>query len=157
MEWLMSEVVGLPDLSHMARISMRLAVAAILGGLLGVEREMIGKAAGLRTHMLVSLGAALFVLVPAESGLGEGDLGRVIQGVAAGIGFIGAGSILKRTDKEEITGLTTAANIWLTAAVGVAVGTGRAWLAAICVFCAWVILYALPMAERRISGGPRPH
>jgi hypothetical protein len=75
--------------------------------------------------MLVALGCALFVLFQAEAGMAQADLSRVIQGVATGIGFIGAGTILKRTDSGEVEGLTTAAGIWLTGAVGLAVGGGR--------------------------------
>src|SRR5882724_1440419 len=104
---------------------MLVVLAAALGGCLGYERQVCGKAAGLRTHMLVSVGAALFVLVPQMAGMGTAELSRVIQGMLAGLGFIGAGAILKLSGKEEVRGLTTAANIWLTAAVGVAAGLGR--------------------------------
>ena len=93
--------IPVPDTAQLARVAIRLAVAALLGWLLGVERESMGKAAGARTHMLVAIGAALFVIVPAEIGLTEGDLGRVIQGVAAGVGFLGAGTILKRSDRTR--------------------------------------------------------
>ncbi len=85
---------------------------------IGWERERIGKPAGLRTHMLMSLGSARFVLRAAEAGMAIADLSRVIQGLAAGIGFIGGGAILKLPDEHQIDGLTTAAGIWLTAAVG---------------------------------------
>jgi putative Mg2+ transporter-C (MgtC) family protein len=102
--------------------------------------------------MLVALGAALFVLGPVEAGLGEGDTGRIIQGIAAGIGFIGAGTILKRADREEIQGLTTAASIWLTAAVGVAAAVGPIWLPAMCVVCALLILSAQALLQRRGDG-----
>jgi putative Mg2+ transporter-C (MgtC) family protein len=98
--------------------------------------------------MLVALGAAMFVLVPIEAGVGGGDLTRVIQGIATGIGFIGAGTILKRADREEIQGLTTAATIWLTGAVGIAAGAGLIWLAAVCVGSAWVILSILARVDR---------
>ena len=102
--------------------------------------------------MLVALGAALFVVAPYQAGLAEGDLGRIIQGVAAGIGFIGAGTILKLTDREEIRGLTTAASIWLTAAIGVAAGVGPLWVPLVCATCAWIILYVLGKVESRLSG-----
>jgi putative Mg2+ transporter-C (MgtC) family protein len=134
------ELLNLPEASQVARVSIRLITAALLGGLLGVERESVGKAAGLRTHMLVALGAALFVVAPSEAGLGDGDLGRIIQGIAAGIGFIGAGTILKLTDREEIKGLTTAASVWLTAAIGVAAAVGPIWVPIACAACAWIIL-----------------
>src|SRR5262249_58398759 len=83
------------------------------------------EAAGLRTHMLVSVGAALFVLVPQQAGMSTADLSRVIQGVVAGIGFLGAGAILKHGHEGTVQGLTTAAGIWLTAGLGIAAGLGR--------------------------------
>ena len=75
--------------------------------------------------MLVALGAALFVLVPQQAGVTAADMTRVLQGLVAGIGFLGAGAILKKGDEGEIEGLTTAAGIWLTAAIGIAAGMGR--------------------------------
>src|SRR5215510_10803809 len=116
---------GLPDARQLARIVIRLLVAMLLGAIVGVQREQTGKPAGLRTHMLVALGAALFVLAPLEVGMGSDGLSRVIQGLATGIGFIGGGAILKLSEEREIRGLTTAAGVWMTAAVGVAVGLGR--------------------------------
>ncbi len=94
--------------------------------------------------MLVGLGSALFTLVPAEIGM---DVSRVIQGVAAGIGFLGAGTILKLSEAHEVKGLTTAACIWMTAAMGTAVGAGRIGLAAISVGLALLILYVLHRIE----------
>jgi putative Mg2+ transporter-C (MgtC) family protein len=146
-------LLGLPNLAELGRVTLRLVVAAVLGGLIGAEREWVGKAAGLRTHMMVSLGAALFVLVPIETGIGEGDLTRVIQGIATGIGFIGAGTILKRADTNQIQGLTTAATIWLTGAVGIAVGAGQMWLGIVCAISAWVILYILTGLDRWLDRG----
>ncbi len=143
MNIVVDDLFQLPDMTQLARVLVRVVIAAALGGLLGAERERAGKAAGLRTHKLVALGAALFVLFPAEAGMSTGDLSRVIQGVATGIGFIGAGTILKRTDSDEIHGLTTAASIWLTAAIGMAVGAGRLWLPVICAVAAWIILFVL--------------
>jgi putative Mg2+ transporter-C (MgtC) family protein len=140
-----------PDSAQFLRAGLRILSAAVLGGLLGLERERVGKAAGLRTHMLVALGAAMFIVVPREMGLGEGDLGRVVQGIATGIGFIGAGTILKRPDQEHIKGLTTAGNIWLTAAIGLAAGGGLAWLGAVAVFCAWIILWVMRGLERQME------
>jgi putative Mg2+ transporter-C (MgtC) family protein len=143
------DLFHLPDGPQMVRVVARVAVAALLGALLGWERERAGKAAGLRTHMLVALGAALFVLFPAEAGMDIADLSRVIQGVATGIGFIGAGTILKRADAEHIEGLTTAASIWLTGAIGMSVGAGQLWLSAVCAISAWIILYVLARFEPR--------
>ena len=143
------DLFHLPDGPQMMRVVARVAVAALLGALLGWERERAGKAAGLRTHMLVALGAALFVLFPAEAGMDIADLSRVIQGVATGIGFIGAGTILKRAEAEQIEGLTTAASIWLTGAIGMSVGAGQLWLSAVCAVSAWIILYVLARFEPR--------
>lgn len=149
------ELFFLPDVMEVARVAVRLLVAAMLGGLLGAEREASGKAAGLRTHMLVAVGAAMFVLVPAEMNDRQGDLGRAIQGVATGVGFLGAGAILKQSDGRQVTGLTTAAGIWLTAAIGVAVGAGRLWLPILCALMAWAILSWLTRLERRINQATR--
>lgn len=137
-----------PDIPQMVRLAVRLSAAAALGGVLGLEREHRGKAAGLRTHMMVALGAALFTVAPLEAGMALEGLSRVIQGIAAGIGFIGAGTILKRTDEEEIQGLTTAASLWLTAAVGMAVGAGRLWLPLVAVLLAFFILHVLGAIDR---------
>jgi putative Mg2+ transporter-C (MgtC) family protein len=143
------DIFHLPDGPQMVRVVARVIVAALLGALLGWERERAGKAAGLRTHMLVALGAALFVLFPAEAGMDIADLSRVIQGVATGIGFIGAGTILKHAGSEHIEGLTTAASIWLTGAIGMSVGAGQLWLSALCAVTAWVILFGLARLELR--------
>ena len=143
------DILHVPDGLQIARVVIRVIAAALLGALLGWERERAGKPAGLRTHMLVALGAALFVLFPSEAGMAIGDLSRVIQGVATGIGFIGAGTILKRAESEQVEGLTTAASIWLTGAIGMSVGAGQLWLSALCAVSAWVILYGLARFERR--------
>src|SRR5215472_11313332 len=89
-----------------------MVVAVILGGVVGLERELRGRWAGMRTHMIVCLGAALFVLaMTSYPNAQSSDVSRVIQGLVAGIGFLGAGTILKLTEKGEIKGLTTAASI----------------------------------------------
>jgi putative Mg2+ transporter-C (MgtC) family protein len=122
---LQQEFSDVPDLEQAIRICLRLVIAAVLGGLLGFERELSGKAAGIRTHMLVSMGAALFVLIPQQSGVAPTDVSRVVQGIVAGVGFLGAGTILKDSGTAHVKGLTTAAGIWLTAAIGMAAGLGR--------------------------------
>src|SRR3989344_8000244 len=103
-----------------AEIILRLALSVVFGGLIGLEREVVHKPAGVRTHMLVSLGSALFVLVALTS-IPEG-IDKIIAGVATGIGFLGAGTIFK--SKNDVQGLTTAASVWTVAAVGLAVGLG---------------------------------
>jgi len=148
-EWL-----GLPDAAYLLRVTSRLGVAALLGGLIGAERERAGKAAGLRTHMTVALGSAAFILIVTEVSTEPGDLSRVLQGIAAGIGFIGAGTILKNAENEDIQGLTTAATIWLTAAVGAAAGAGHGWMGFICVAGAWLILQLLGGVQRWLRRRP---
>jgi putative Mg2+ transporter-C (MgtC) family protein len=143
-ETLRHEFSDLPDTRKTTVIVLRLSMAAILGGALGFEREQKGKAAGMRTHMLVAIGAALFVLIPQQAGVSDADLSRVIQGLVAGIGFLGAGAIIKRNDEENIKGLTTAAGIWLTAAIGVAAGMGREATAVVSTALTFAILIALP-------------
>ncbi|PWW44624.1 MgtC/SapB family protein [Melaminivora alkalimesophila] len=130
-----------------ARTLVRLGVAAALGGLLGWEREHAGKAAGVRTHMLVSMGAALFVLVAEHSGIEPRDNSRVLQGVIAGIGFLGTGTILKRSEADAVEGLTTAAGIWFTAAIGVTAGLGHESMALLSSLLGVAVLWALPRAQ----------
>jgi putative Mg2+ transporter-C (MgtC) family protein len=107
---------------------IRLALAILAGGTIGWDREQRHKAGGLRTHMLVSLGAALFVLVPLEINGSVEGLSRTIQGIATGVGFLGAGEILHQSTPErrnpKIRGLTSAASIWVTAALGITAGAG---------------------------------
>jgi putative Mg2+ transporter-C (MgtC) family protein len=151
MEPIAQELFSLPDPRELAIVVARLFTAALLGGLLGAERESVGKAAGLRTHMLVALGAALFVVAPQVAGVGEEGLARIVEGVAAGVGFIGAGAILKLSDREEIKGLTTAATIWLTAGIGIAAGVAPLWVAGVSAAIAWIILYVLGKVEQRMG------
>jgi putative Mg2+ transporter-C (MgtC) family protein len=148
------DLAGWPDAYALGRLALRLACAAVLGGLIGLERERAGKAAGIRTHMMVALGAALFVLVPIAAGLSPGDLSRVIQRIAAGMGFLGGGTILKRDD--DIEGLTSAATIWFTGAIGIAVGAGEVWLAVLGVVSAWLVLWLAVALDRWVRRSPRP-
>ena len=137
------------DAPQAARIGVRLIFAAVLGGVIGFERETQGKPAGMRTHMLVAIGAALFVVVVQQPDGSAADVSRVIQGVVAGIGFLGAGSILSARREEDIKGLTTAASIWLTAAIGVAAGLGREITAVLATLLALAVLAALPWLAGR--------
>ncbi|MDF2463737.1 MAG: methyltransferase [Ramlibacter sp.] len=152
-----SEFSDLPDIEALTRVVMRLLIAALLGGMLGLQREYHGKEAGVRTHMLVAIGSALFVLVPLQAGADAADLSRVIQGVVAGVGFLCAGTILKITGSgdEQVRGLTTAAGIWLTAAIGIAVGLGREMTGVLCTVLALAVL-ALEGPIRRIAGRGTP-
>lgn len=101
-------------------ILLRLILAVVFGGLIGLEREFIHKPAGIRTHMIVSLGSALFILVILDTMPSE--VARIIAGIATGIGFLGAGTIFK--SKDNVQGLTTAASVWTVSAVGIAIGLG---------------------------------
>ena len=143
---------SLPDAAEATRVTIRLIAALIAGAVIGFQRERSGKAAGLRTHMLVCMGTALFVLAGAESAMQQDAMSRVIQGLATGIGFIGAGAIIKMESTREIRGLTTAAGIWMTAALGVAIGLGHLGLAVISLLLAWIVLGAMLKLESRIEG-----
>lgn len=151
---LTDEVGNLPDPEEAIRILVRLVIAALLGGLLGFERERTGKAAGLRTHMLVSLGTAFLVAACQRAGMASADVSRVIQGIITGVGFLGAGTILKRSHPREIRGLTTAAGIWMAAAVGVAAGLGRTVAAILATLLALGVLALVPHISRGDDDGP---
>ena len=143
-----AEFSDVPDPAQATRIVMRLCLAALLGGLLGWEREAQGKAAGVRTHMLVCMGSAMFVMVALQTGAQANEASRVMQGVIAGIGFLGAGTILKEQingSTPQIRGLTTAAGIWLTAAIGVAAGLGEEATALLSAVLAFGILRLVPL------------
>ena len=127
---------------------IRLAVAAGLGGLLGVERTMGGHWAGLRTHMMVALGAAIFTIVGTKMGP-DADATRVVQGIAAGIGFLGAGTILKLSDRMEVIGLTTASSIWLAAAIGTGAAQGLYTISVAGTVLSLVVLAAMLPLERK--------
>jgi|SRR5678816_4394285 putative Mg2+ transporter-C (MgtC) family protein len=133
----------------------RLLLAAVLGAVMGLEREMKRGSAGLRTHLLVSMGACLYVLVSAYGFLGDAaardqkvDLGRAAAYVAVGIGFLGGGVIVKHG--ENVRGLTTAANLWLAAAVGVTCGAGNWKLALFTVALGLLALVPLGRLEKRL-------
>lgn len=150
------------SLSHFLIITFRLTAATILGGLIGLQRERQHKSAGLRTHMLVSMGSALFVILPFEmQDMGATEISRVIQGVATGIGFLGGGAIIKFSDTHVVKGLTSAAAIWLTAGLGVTIALGQLWTSLLIVVLAWFVLGAVGHAEsyKIFGGGPRrkPH
>jgi putative Mg2+ transporter-C (MgtC) family protein len=144
---------GLPDARQLVHVLIRLIAATLLGAVVGFQREKAGKPAGLRTHMLVTLGTAVFVLACSGVGMSSDGLSRVIQGIVTGIGFIGAGSILKLNEERDIQGLTTAAGVWMTAAVGVAVGLGSLGVALLSTFFTLVILSLAGRLERRADEG----
>jgi putative Mg2+ transporter-C (MgtC) family protein len=149
---------GLPDVRQLVHVIIRLLAATLLGAVVGLERERAGKPAGVRTHMLVSLGTAVLVLACSGVGMDLEGVSRVIQGIATGIGFVGAGSILKLSEERDIQGLTTAAGIWMTAAIGVAVGLGSLGVALLSTLMTLIILaLATPLeigvGKRRAAKG----
>ena len=138
----------LPD--DLSDLALRLVAATMCGGAIGFDRELRHKPAGLRTHALVSLGASLVTVLVLRTTPGYEHvdaLSRVIQGVLAGVGFLGAGSILRNTvsTQEQVHGLTTAATIWIVAALGIACGVGQWSVALIAVSVALFVL---------VAGGP---
>ena len=148
MDVLWSEITGgLQGGENAARILIRLIAAMILGAAIGYQREHSNKPAGLRTHILTSMGSAMFVIACTAAEMGADPLSRVIQGIATGIGFIGTGAILKRSENFEIHGLTTAAGLWMTAAVGVAAGLGRIGIATVGVVLTLIVLSVLHYFE----------
>jgi putative Mg2+ transporter-C (MgtC) family protein len=134
-----------------------LVVAALLGGVIGIDREVKSKAAGLRTHMLVALGAALFMLAPSlieqsaggtsEAGVVRADVTRVAAGVVTGVGFLGAGQIFR--GNGTVVGLTSAATIWVTAGVGMVVGLGHVVIAGAATVLVLIITGVLGYIEDR--------
>jgi putative Mg2+ transporter-C (MgtC) family protein len=154
----LAEFADANDVEAITRLLLRLLLAALLGGVLGYERGRLGKTAGLRTHMLVCMGAALFVLAPQQGGMAIADMSRVMQGVIAGIGFLGAGAIIKSDLSRDVRGLTTAAGVWMTAAIGITCGIGREVTAILATLLALVVLALLPKlggegTEERPSDG----
>ncbi len=124
-------------------MALRLLLAAVLGGIIGYQRERAGKEAGLRTNMLICIGAALFTVVSEYGFTGPADPSRIAAGVVTGIGFLGAGAIIFRSREHMITGLTTAATIWVVAGIGVAVGAGL-YIAGVVVTALALIVLFLP-------------
>lgn len=128
-----------------ADVLVRLVSATLIGAALGLNREMRGKPAGLRTHALVALGTALVTLTGIELSGHDGEfdsnsVSRVIQGIVAGIGFLGGGTILKADSGQHISGLTTAASLWVVACLGIACGVGLWQMAVVAVILALLVL-----------------
>lgn len=150
METLWQELtLGLDSAAQAERMLLRMVVAVLLGGLVGIQREQAGKPAGVRTHMLVCLATAVVVLACAGMGMQYDAQSRVIQGIVTGIGFIGAGSILKLSEERDIQGLTTAAGLWLTAAIGIACGVGTIGIALITAVLTVIVLALAGVIEGR--------
>ena len=147
-----------PSLSDVELVT-RLLTAALLGGILGFEREMRNKSAGLRTNILIAIGSALFTLMSYElaAGVQGADPGRLAAQIVTGIGFLGAGAIIRRD--EGVLGLTTAATVWVNAAVGVAAGGGEyhlAFLATAVTVAVLLVLHPIEAAiDRRFGAGKK--
>jgi len=150
MEWLLNHEA----VQEFGTYCLRLFVAVLLGGLLGIERQLRGRWAGIRTHMMVSLGAAIFTLAAVTIAPNDSnEVTRVIQGIAAGIGFLGAGTIIKLGNVAEIQGLTTASSIWMAAALGTVAGMGEFALAAASGLISVVVLVLLRPLTKAIGNG----
>ena len=140
---------GFPDFRQFAHVIIRLIAAVLLGAIIGLQRESAGKPAGIRTHILATFGTTVFVLACTGYGMNSDGLSRVIQGIVTGIGFLGAGAILKLDAQHDIKGLTTAASIWTSAGIGVAVGLGGLGLALLATLLTLVVLAILGKLEAR--------
>ncbi len=135
-------------------VTLRLLLAALLGGLIGLERESLNKSAGLRTHILVSLGSCLIMITSIEifETVGHGTIGdpaRIAAQVVSGIGFLGAGTIMR--SGFGIKGLTTAASLWIVAAIGLAVGIGSYVAAIVATGIVFLILVYMPRLEQKVK------
>lgn len=153
MQWLLD--MGTPQTIY--DVLLRMSLACVLGGFVGWDRESHNKAAGLRTHMLVTLGSAVFTLtalqmydLTAHSGGTRGDPTRLLQGLVSGIGFLGAGQIIQ--SRGSVVGITTAAGIWVTGAIGVACGGGSYTLAVLSAVFVLVILRGVGYLELLLTG-----
>jgi len=135
-----------------ALMFLRLLIATVLGALVGYERERAGKPAGVRTHGMVCLGATLFAVVSLHGFGGVGDPGRVAAQVVTGIGFLGAGAILHQ--RGSVHGLTTAASLWVTAAIGLAVGVGMVLMSVATAILVFLLLRFGPRPRSKIPGPP---
>jgi putative Mg2+ transporter-C (MgtC) family protein len=143
------------DIESIGTTLLLLVAAALFGGIIGWQRELSGKAAGLRTHMLVSVGAAFFILSCQQAGFGQDSMSRVVQGIVTGIGFLGGGAILKGQRESEVQGLTTAASLWMATAIGIATGFGLVPLALSGSVVSYIILSILQRLESAGDKGPR--
>jgi len=135
---------------------LSIILAVVLGAAIGLERELSGKSAGLRTNVLICLGAAVFTMISRQMGAGqENSLTRIAAGVVTGVGFLGAGAIIR--DRAGVLGLTTAATIWLVASVGMACGAKLYLLAVLSTLIAVVVLIGLGRLEKPLGRFGRKH
>jgi len=142
----LTELFSQPQASEYLTDIGRLVLAAACGAVVGVQREHLEKAAGLRTHMLLAIGACLFTLVVIK--VHPGDITRVMQGIVTGAGFLGGGVIFR--EGASVRGLTTAAGLWVMSAVGLAIGTGQYFIGILATLITFVILSVLLRVEAHI-------
>ena len=145
------EFSDIPDAATVTKVTVRILVAGLLGGILGYERERKARSAGIRTHMLVAVGAAIFMVGPTQAGMSVGDLSRVMQGVVQGVGFLGAGAIIIGTAGRQVQGLTTAASIWAAAGIGVTAGLG---IEATAILATGIVLFILAVVPLFVRNSP---
>ncbi len=158
LDWFAGEVTQIPP----SDVLLRLSVAVLVGALVGLDREMRNKPAGLRTHILVSLAAAVFTVITfelhAEVAHTQRDANtdpiRIIEAVTAGVAFLAAGAIIR--GRANVQGLTTGANMWLAGALGVACGSGYYAIAAIATGFALIVLVVLGWIERKLQKDQPP-
>ena len=135
------------------QVLLRLALATIAGGLIGWNRHRAGKSAGIGTYALVALGAGLFVAIPSGGGEAHVEaLSRAIQGVATGVGFLGAGEIFKEPEANRVVGLTSAAAMWVTAGLGLTIVAGPVAEAFLATLLVLLVLEIAPRLEGKASG-----
>jgi len=144
-----NEFIDITNIADNVQITVRLMLAILLGGILGYEREQQGKAAGLRTHILVCSATTMLVLAAGPTEVLEDPISRVVQGILAGVGFLCAGSIIKNNVDNDVQGLTTAASVWFTAAIGVVVGLGQPVLSILSALLAVIVLHLMPLIFER--------
>jgi putative Mg2+ transporter-C (MgtC) family protein len=147
---------GYIEANDWLNLIFRVGLSVVIGGLIGFERQWTGtnRSAGVRTHMVISLGATLFILLPIQIPQDYSSvnaLSRTIQGIATGVGFIGAGLILQQSHRGKVKGLTSAAAIWATAALGTAIGLGYWQLAVVGTVAMLLVLSGVKQAKRPIA------
>ena len=135
---------------------IHVALAVVLGAAVGMEREISGKAAGLRTNVLICLGAAVFTIISKQmAGPQQDSVTRIAAGIVTGVGFLGAGAIIR--EKTGVLGLTTAATIWLVASIGMACGVGACFLAVTTTLIAIIVLIGLGKLEKPLQRYGKKH
>ena len=144
-------------MSDLLEALVRLGAATIIGVIIGINRDLYGKPTGVRLHALVTVACALLVMLPGQLGRGDFDqaaASRIIQGIVGGIGFLGAGVILRASTGDRVYHITTAATIWVTAALGIACGLGSWLLAGLAAALVLVILTVGLTLDRRLHRRP---